>query len=231
MPVPPQQAVAAYYRLRQALGALGLLLPPTLILGTIYEGDPLPPALSDFIYTPFAGYFAGTMFAIGVFLITYVGYGGDRGLLTDRRVSTVAGFGALAVAMFPNDTLNPCDPDILDGATLPGILHVTGAGVFLLSTAVFCFVLFRRGTLNPSRAKRRRNALYTACGLVIVACIVGLGAYFLVLDTADRCALRPRRPVLWLETLTVLAFGLAWLVKGRGVRMLNDPGEHAPDPA
>ena len=230
MPVPPQQAVAAYYRLRQALGALGLMLPPVLILGTLFEGDPLPPALSDFIYTPFGGYFAGTMFAIGVFLITYVGYGGDTGLLTDRRVSTVAGLGAIAVALFPNDTLDPCDPDLIGGVSISGLLHVVGAGVFLISTAVFCFVLFRRGALSPSRAKQYRNTLYTVCGLVIVGCILGLAVYFVLLDTNARCALRPLRPVLWLETLTVLVFGLAWLVKGRGVRMLNDPGENAPDP-
>ena len=230
MPVPPQQAVAAYYRLRQALGALGLLLPPVLIGGTIFEGDTLPPALSDFIYTPFGGYFAGTMFAIGVFLLTYVGYGGDSGLLTDRRVSTVAGLGAIAVALFPNDTLDPCDPDLLGDVGITGTLHVIGAGTFLVSTAVFCFVLFRRGTQAPSRAKRIRNTLYTVCGLVIAGCILGLAVYFLLLDAGGRCALRPLRPVLWLETLTVLAFGLAWLVKGRGVRVLNDPGEDAPDP-
>ena len=230
MPVPPEQAVAAYYRLRQALGALGLLLPPVLIGGTLYEGDPLPPALSDFIYTPFGGYFAGTMFAIGVFLLLYVGYGGDRGLLTDRRVSTVAGLGAVAVALFPNDTLNPCDPDLVDGITAAGVLHVLGAGVFLISTALFCFVLFRRGPANPSPARRRRNRLYAACGLVIVLSLAGLGVYFLGLDVTQRCAARGWRPVLWLETATVVAFGLAWLVKGRGVQMLNDPGEPAPRP-
>ena len=230
MPVPPQQAVAAYYRLRQALGALGLLLPPVLIGGTLYEGDPLPPALSDFIYTPFAGYFAGTMFAIGVFLLLYVGYGGDRGLLTDRRVSTAAGMGALAVALFPNDTLDPCDPDLVSEVTVSGVLHVIGAGVFLISTALFCFVLFRRGPPNPSRARRLRNALYAFCGIVIVLGLAGLGVYFVGLDVTQRCAARTWRPVLWLETATVVAFGLAWLVKGRGVQMLNDPGEHAPRP-
>ena len=33
------------------------------------------------------------------------------------------------------------------------------------------------------------------------------------------------KPVFWLESLALWAFGLAWFVKGEGLRRLNDAAE------
>lgn len=230
MAVRAYDAAQAFYRLRQALGWLGLALPAVLIGGTLAAGDPLPPALSDFYYTPMRDVFVGVMVTLGFFLLAYSGHREPGVLVNDRNVSTVAGLGALGVALFPNDTLDPCLGAKIPTLTATGVLHVASAGLFLASTAVFCLVLFRRARgAVPGPAKRRRNRIYVLCGGAILLALLGLAAYFAVLSPEQRCAIRGLRPVLWLEVQTVLAFGLSWLVKGRGIRALNDPAALVAD--
>ena len=233
MALDARDVVLSFYRVRQALGWLGLALPAILIGATLLRGEPLPAALSDFYHTPLRDVFVGILFALGVFLLTYLGHRDPWAWLSDRNVSTLAGLGAIGIALFPNDTLDPCLGTKLPPITLSGTLHVASAGLFLSMTAVFCLVLFRRadaplGALRLS--KRRRNAVYVACGLAILAALAGLAAYFLAITPAQRCALRDWRLVLWLEVVTVLAFGLSWLVKGRAIEALNDPGALPPAP-
>lgn len=215
--------VLSFYRVRQALGALGLAMPIGLVAGSFLLGDPLPPALSDYYYTPMRDIFVGILVALGVFLGTYSGHREPVGPISDRWVSRTAGLGAIGVAVFPNDTLDPCDGTSIFQVNPVGMLHVVSAGLFLTMTVIFCLVLFQRtGPSGARPQKRRRNLIYTACGLTIIAALALLAIYFVLLNADQRCALAPYRPVLWLEVVTVLAFGLAWLVKGRGIKALND---------
>ena len=223
MALDTRDVVLSFYRVRQALGWLGLALPVVLIGGTLALGVPLPPTLSDFYHTPLRDVFVGILVSLGVFLLTYLGHRQPAALVSDRNVSTVAGVGAIGVALFPNDTLDACSAAQIPALDVAGSLHVVSATLFLTMTAVFCLVLFRRSDgVTPSPLKRRRNRIYLVCGLTIVAALALLGAYFLLLDPERRCEIRALRPVLWLEVVTVLAFGLCWLVKGRGIQALND---------
>ncbi len=223
MALDTRDVVLSFYRVRQALGWLGLMMPVVLIGGTLALGLPLPPSLSDFYYTPLRDVFVGILFALGVFLLTYLGHRQPTKLVSDRNVSTLAGLGAIGVALFPNDTLDACGGVRIPSLDVAGTLHFVSAGLFLTTTAVFCLVLFRRSDgATPSPLKRRRNRIYLLCGLAIVAALALLGAYFALIDPERRCEIRALRPVLWLEVVTVLAFGLSWLVKGRGIRPLNE---------
>lgn len=229
MPIDPRDAAASFYRMRQALGWLGLALPVVLVGGTLAMGDPLPATLSDFYYLPLGDVFVGIMVTIGLFLLTYLGYSEPTSLLSDRNVANLAGLAAIGVALFPNDTLDPCLDPRIPIFSVSGMLHALSAGVFLGCTALFCLVLFRRGEGRPSPAKRRRNRVYLLCGGAITLALLGLAVYFAVLMPEQRCGIRALRPVLWLEIVAVVAFGVSWLVKGRGVRALNEdrllPGE------
>ncbi|PRY93573.1 hypothetical protein BCF33_2447 [Hasllibacter halocynthiae] len=224
MPADTHDAVLSFYRVRQAMGAIGIVVPVLLVGLSLAGYAPLPPALSDYYHTPLRDLFVGTMVSLGVFLLTYLGHREINGIVTDRTVSTAAGLGAIGIALAPNRTLDPCLPvPILMQTDLMAAIHVLSAGVFLGATAVFCLVLFpRAGRTVPTPGKRRRNQVYRLCGWAILLSLAGLGAYFLALGPEARCAIRDLRPVLWLEVVTVLAFGVAWLVKGRGIRALND---------
>ena len=230
MVLDPRDVILSFYRVRQAMGAIGILMPALLVGLSLLGYAPLPPALSDYYHTPLRDLFVGIMVTLGVFLLTYLGHREHAGLVTDKTVSTAAGLGALGIAFAPNATFDPCSGvSVMGQMTVVSAIHVVSAGVFLVATAVFCLVLFRRTDRPvPTPGKRLRNLVYLGCGLAILLCLLGLAIYFLLVPVETRCATRALRPVLWLEVVTVLAFGLAWLVKGRGIRLLNDGG-HEPD--
>ena len=86
----------------------------------------------------------------------------------------------------------------------------------LLALAYFCLFLFRRSSPERklTRRKRHRNMVYRICGLVIVACILVMVS--LILKDVARL-LRPINPLLCCESLALVAFGVAWLTKGKGI--------------
>ncbi|MGR3542196.1 MAG: hypothetical protein ACU0BS_12330 [Hasllibacter sp.] len=231
MPVEPRDVILSFYRVRQAMGAIGILLPVLLVGLSLAGYAPLPPALSDYYHTPLRDLFVGIMVTLGVFLLTYLGHRELDGIVTDKTVSTAAGLGALGIAFAPNATFDPCSGVPVTAQMTPvSAIHVLAAGTFLLATAVFCLVLFRRSDRAvPTPGKRLRNGVYLACGLAILASLAGLAVYFVALPVQTRCDWQDLRPVLWLEVVTVLAFGVAWLVKGRGIRALNDGGREADE--
>lgn len=129
----------------------------------------------------------------------------------------LSGVFALGVAFFPTE------PDC--GATAyqhqVGILHYISAGLLFSTLAVFCLVLFKMSaegrTVTPK--KRQRNLVYTICGLVIVASIA---ATLILVKILKRDYLFGSIGTIFtFETTSLLAFGTAWLIKGR--TLLKDP--------
>jgi hypothetical protein len=59
--------------------------------------------------------------------------------------------------------------------------------------------------------KKRRNLIYRICGYTIVACMATI-LFLKVTHIIDR--VDSAHPVFWLETGSVVAFGVSWLVKG-----------------
>jgi len=108
---PRADLVLSYTRVRTALGILGMSLPLILVLGGLLDqprvdaatGE-IEPTISDFYHTTYRDIFVGTLCAIGVFLISYRGYGRDKGdWINDDWLATTAGVGAFGVAFFPNE--------------------------------------------------------------------------------------------------------------------------------
>ncbi len=60
--------------------------------------------------------------------------------------------------------------------------------------------------------KRLRNRIYVACGIAILACLALTGAYHLL---PDDNAISGAKPVSWLESLMIWAFGISWFIKGQ----------------
>jgi len=234
--------VLSFLSLRRVLGVLGMGLPFLLYLGglAIY-GVPLLSSVSAYYHSPARDILVGTLCAIGVFLLCYRGFEplpGER--LTDRRVSFVAGLGALGVAFLPTRrtcpeeelvcAVLPCRPVCGHEGACPDIrlsslwsdlactentlwaLHVVATVLFLGALAVMALVNFRRtGPLAPSPDKIRRNRVYALCGTSILVFGVLAGwASFMDEDSFYGLA----NPVFWFEAGAVFFFGVAWFVKG-----------------
>jgi hypothetical protein len=202
---PQNTLVHSYLFLRRAIALIGLALPFVLILGKqLVQGGDLIGSLSGYYYTDLRDVLVGAMCAVGVFLLAY--YGHDY---VDNIASTVAGLGAIGLALFPTTP----DHDVTAWDRTAGVLHLAFAAVFFLSLAYFCLRLFPHDGEQPEKF----GALYRACGVVILACLVliALSKYLGIAPSLH--------PALWLEAIAVEAFGVAWLVKGRTLEPKSVP--------
>lgn len=97
-----------------------------------------------------------------------------------------------------------------------GMVHLVAAALLLAAMAVYCMAMFTRVDTGAARSagtkarfgKTGRNRFYFGCGAVVLAACAGLLANFPWPDM-----LGPSTLLIW-ETVGILAFGLAWLVKG-----------------
>jgi hypothetical protein len=89
-----------------------------------------------------------------------------------------------------------------------GFIHFTAATLLFVSFIFFCLVLFRKtdgAQTGPlPLAKARRNKIYVACGIAIIACLVWAGI-----------AKMSGGSIFWPETWALEAFAFSWLTKGR----------------
>ena len=204
----PQALVLSYLAMRQAVGFIGFFLPAALAWGKMLVQSPgIEESISAYYYTRMGDVFVGSLCAIGVFLASSRGYKNDN---QDERAGYLAGALAICVALVP--TTQPALPKI----DLAGGFHLTFAALFFLTLAYFCLRLFVRTDPNktPSRRKLQRNIVYRTCGYTIVACILLICVA--KLPAVERIV-KPGNPVFWLETIAVMAFGLAWITKGETI--------------
>jgi hypothetical protein len=227
MPDPNRDdVVRAYYRIRRAVGWLGLALPLVLVVGGLASQRAVEPSISDYYHTLMRDAFVGVLTAIGLFLIAYPGHarqGSER--LSDDVITTIAGLAAFGVAYFPNEVrtnanlLGSITQQAL-GAKVAAGAHYVSAIVFLSTLAAMCLGRFAR----TARPLRRR--IYRACGWTIVAttAAVIVASWFKIRGPeAPQRLVNDTLMVLWFEVVAVWAFGLAWLVKGRVEERLTRP--------
>jgi hypothetical protein len=118
--------------LRGGLGVLAFLFPVLLVgIGYFVEGIPPKDQLSAYYFAfnpsslrqfPLRGLFIGILWAIGCFLILYRGFS-----KTENRLLNVAGFCALAVAIFPMYVKESCT-----------IINATGGTLILQTGTTIC---------------------------------------------------------------------------------------------
>jgi hypothetical protein len=211
---PEDTLVHSYLYLRRAIGLIGLALPAVLIIGgLILQGGGLQDSISGYFYTDMGGVFVGSMCAVGAFLLSYRGYD-----VIDDIAGNLAGVAAIGVGLFPTA---PKDPS--GTAAFVGVLHLVFASIFFLTIAFFAIFLFRRTSeMGPTERKAKRNRLYLTCGITIIVCLLAIAAVHTWFDAATAGI----HPELWLETIAVMSFGLAWLTKGEAIL-----GDVLPTPA
>jgi hypothetical protein len=219
-PENSQDLARSFVAVRQAIGYLGAFLPLSLVVLGVARGS-LAPSISDSYYTPGRDLFVGTLVGLGVFLLAYTGHrrkGDER--ISDAALATTAGLAILGVAFIP--TTAPADQPLPAmhgwiGAGLAATLHYACAALFFLCLARFCLVHFRRSTrIDSVRAVCHR--IYARCGYVILGSIALMAAASVFTATTGSTLVHDWALIFALETVGVLAFAVAWLVKGEAMR-------------
>ena len=226
-PVLPGQrtnALIAYWNLRQLIGILGLSMPFVLPIGSgIFRGSwRIEPSISHYYYSIMHMLFMAILCMLGSFLITYRGT--SRHARWEKIVSVSSGLFALGVAAFPTDFCGFEDAGhnqfislVLrgGGAIVPKWMdvlhHVFAASLFTLFS-VYCLVFFQDSDLygtDDHEKKKRRNLIYTICGLLIIASMLAI-----VLAAWVFKSWQFEDYVYVFETTALVPFGFSWLLKG-----------------
>jgi hypothetical protein len=201
--------VLSYLSLRKAIGLLGAFMPFVLSIGLfVLHHKGLQGSISGYYHTEMRDVFVGILCAIGVFLLSYRGYDSK-----DRIAGNLACVFAIGTALFPT---TPVDPGPMD--KVKGVIHFTSAALLFLTLAYFSLRLFTKTDpkSGPTPQKSKRNLIYKVCGYTIVAAIALIAVYKLLPDGAEN-RLAELKPVFWLESIAVVAFGISWLTKGEAI--------------
>ena len=198
----------------QSIGWLSALLPVSMVLGNLIFGgcSCIQDSVSDYYYTITGDLLVGILSAVALLLISYRGYPGDR---SDSILSTTAGILALCVAFLPTNENNTdsCAIIHLPLNELRNNLHnIFSAALFLVLSAISLFLFTKTKGVVVTKQKIQRNRIYRTCGIVMLVCIAVLAFYINLRDSM--LWLKPYKPVFWLESTALIAFGISWLVKG-----------------
>lgn len=198
----------------QSIGWMSVMLPVAMPAGNYFFAGCgfIQESVSDYYYTITGDLLVGLLCAVALFLISYKGYPGER---LDNFLSSSAGILALGVAFFPtNETsADSCAIIHLPLNDLRNNIHnVFSAALFLVLSSISLFMFTKSKGVVITKQKKMRNRVYRICGVLMLICIVVLALYTNVRDRIPW--LKQYKPVFWLESMALLAFGISWLVKG-----------------
>jgi len=214
------ELVVSYLTLRQMIGWIGLLMPFVVrIGGYLFEDIATTGSISAYYYTGMRDVFVSTLVLVGALMACY-----RSPKAVDNILGITAGLGSIGIGLFPMAPVFAKEilaryPDMANCRCYinRGILgyHFIFVGIFF----ALCFVMvtFRFTAFtppNPSKEIRSRNAVYRACGIVMLLSFLAIG--FLAFR-------RNGDSIFWPETTAVVAFGVAWLVKGQTI-LKDKPG-------
>jgi len=223
-----QQLLVSYHKLQQTVGWIALLMPIVVrLLAYAFNRIFTTNSISAYYYTSQRDLFVGAL-VVGGLLLAFFRTDDHK----DRWIAFIAGLAAIGIALFPMDiaagvlvspdTANPESEAKLVQALKSGPhgplgYHFLFVGVFFLLTFYLVTFRFRSNTPpNPTHQKRQRNGVYLVCGGLMGLAFVWIGVLW-VLDKQSS--------IFWPETLAVMSFAAAWLVKGQ--LLLKDRTEPA----
>jgi hypothetical protein len=207
--IAKDSAVLSYLELRRWVGRIALGLPFALIIPWWVLGSHmLPSSISGYYYTGMRNLFEGCLCAIAMFNFCCRGYDWK-----DEAAGIFSAACALGVAFCPTtpDSVapTPCQQTV-------GTAHLIFASLLFITLAYFCLVLFRTTAAdrNVTRRKLQRNMVYSVCGWAILASIALITLFKLLGQTY---LIGQLGAMFCFETTALVAFGIAWLVKGETI--------------
>lgn len=248
-PKVPQTETEILNRLAFLVGCVAVGLPLVMIIGATIGGSCFRHSISHFYYAQFLGaIFVGLLFFIGGFLLAYcgehpledqgstiAGFGAfvvaclptrDSGCELDTFLSRVfvqvTNGEPITVAEAP-------DQEFFNLFNTASDWHMVAAGILFTYLGLFCLFVLKR--ILPDRhirngrlieTKRRRNRLYSYCGIIILACVAVLALKGWLGSDAFLAWWNGYNLTFFVETIALWAFGVAWFAKGRVFAPLND---------
>jgi hypothetical protein len=205
--------IISYLTLRQAIGWLGLLMPFMVRFGAGFlDGIHTNDSISAYYYTCMRDVFVATLVLIGALMACYRSQD-----WYDNLITIIAGLSAIGMGLFPmppdfSDQLLRDYPSLAANTkcclnTCQFDYHSIFSVIFF--AAIFYQVSFQFSDpklVNPGPQKQSRNQVYKVCGFLMFIAFLAIGLIKLQNNGGS---------IFWPETLAVVAFGVAWLVKGR----------------
>jgi hypothetical protein len=205
--------------LQQSVGWIAFLMPVSVRLLAFLSPDQVwtTNSISAYYYSSARDIFVGALVVGGVVMAFF-----DTGHRRDRWISILAGASAIGIALFPMKisigvlrspgTFLPDDETKLVAALLhaphgPLGYHFIFVAAFFVLTFYLVTFRFRANTPSlPTQQKCTRNKVYIACGTLMAVAF----AWIAILELNGQ-----QQSIFWPETLAVMAFSAAWLVKGQ----------------
>jgi len=204
--------VMSYLTLRKIIGFLGISLAFILLFGNLilFGTGMIERSISHYYYTGMGDFFVGTLFVIGAFLLSYKGYEIKDDIAGDLGCLFVIG-----VALFPTAPL--FNPSAINNVI--GIAHWIFASLFFLTIAYFSLFLFTKTNPKkpPTKEKLWRNKVYRMCGYLILVSIALIFFIQVFLPSNLEQSISSYKPIFWLESVAMFAFGFSWLTKGEAI--------------
>ena len=208
-PFAQDPAVSSYMELRRAVGWVALGLPFALIIPWWVLGSHmLPSSISGYYYTGMRNLFEGSLCAIALFNLCCRGYDWK-----DEAAGIFSAACALGVAFCPTT------PDSVVPTPFQqhvGTAHLTFASLLFITLAYFCLFLFRTTAADRmvTQRKLQRNMVYLVCGSTI---LISIGLITLCKWLGQTYLIGRLGSMFCFETTALVAFGIAWLVKGETI--------------
>lgn len=206
-----QKLIISYLTMRRLIGVIGIALPFIMVFGGfIQNGFVVLDSISNYYYTNMRDFFVGLLFAISLFLMSYTGY--EK---IDNVVANLSGIFALGIIMFPASKYTGRVVHVglfLINDTISGYIHLIFSALFFLLlsfNSIFLFTKHGPGVITIQ--KKHRNTIYRICGIVMIVSMFLIITYTTYLK---KTLIWKAHPVLILETIALMAFGISWLVKG-----------------
>ncbi len=230
----------SHLTLRKAIGWLGMLLPflllsvnffinetdllnNPLLFNKTFSKSYLPDnsfksSISHYYYTAVGELFTGILITVALFMFCYKGHPkrtGEKGLF-DNALTTLAGFAALGIAIFPTSSDYPINDNLRTfvSSSLTSYIHLSMAGVFFLSLAIMSMINFRRTGIRSMFGKGQHHSVYMVCGIGMLSSMAILVIYFQFFEKRWQW-LDDLHPVFCMEAIALIFFGISWLTKGK----------------
>jgi len=210
-----EQLIISFLSIRKAIGILGIALPFALLFGSVLidNCDQIQGSISAYYYTEVRNIFVGILCAVSFYLFSYNGY--DK---KDRVLSALCGLSSLGVAFLPTSVdppLSNCVTQLIEDSMVSNF-HFLFAGLFFSLSAYISIQQFTLGRPKPTLKKLQRNRVYKWCGYIMILCLILIGLYTTILHERFP-ELQVFKPIFWLETIALWAYGTSWLVKGEAL--------------